>query len=254
MASETFAEALDCVLRHEGGYADHPADPGGATMMGITRRTLEAWRGAPVSESELRSLAGAEAAAIYRSGYWRGIAGDDLPAGLDLAMFDFAVNSGPGRAIRTLQAVLGVTIDGRIGPETLGAARRGATPDDIRALCARRLAFLQALTTFAVFGRGWTRRVRDIERRALLLAARNRTASTGSTTETRTMDITKSILESRTIWANLVGFLALLLSIFGFDTSFIDRNALTENLFQVIAGLSFIASTVFRVIATRRIA
>lgn len=253
MASESFGPALTCVLAEEGGYSDHPDDPGGATMMGITQATLAAWRGMPVTGADVRALARNEAAAIYRARYWNAVRGDDLPAGLDLAVFDFAVNSGASRAIRALQRALGVAVDGLIGPETLAAARARPAPETVRTLCAGRLAFLERLSTFAIFGRGWTRRVREIEAAALKLALSS-TASPQPEKEKPDMDMAKTILSSRTIWANAIGMGALALSWLGFDTSAVDKSALTDHLLQAISGLSFIASTLFRVIATKRLA
>ena len=98
MTAANFDRALTAVLRHEGGYVDHPSDPGGATNLGVTRATLAQWRGRAVSKAEVKALTRAEAAKIYRALYWDEIAGDALPAGLDFAVFDYCVNSGPGRA------------------------------------------------------------------------------------------------------------------------------------------------------------
>lgn len=252
MARESFGPALTCVLAQEGGYSDHPADPGGATMMGITLATLSAWRGVPATKADVRALTRDEVAAIYRANYWNAVSGDDLPAGLDLAVFDFAVNSGASRAIRALQRALGVTVDGLIGPETLAAAGARPPTETIKALSAARLGFLERLSTFAVFGRGWTRRVREIEAAAMKLAL---PPSVSSQPEKEPdMDMAKTILASRTIWANAIGMAALVLSWLGFDTSTVDKAALTDHLLQAIAGLSFVASTLFRVIATRRLA
>lgn len=257
MARASFDAALACVLRHEGGYSDHPDDPGGATMMGITRATLSRWRGQAVSKDEVLTLTRAEAAEIYRARYWHAVGGDLLPRGLDLAVFDFAVNSGPSRAIRALQQVLGVTIDGRIGRETLGAVQTGDAPVLIAALCANRIAFLKRLSTFATFGRGWMRRVHEVEQASLRLAAAEGEAvprpDFPQAKQEMTMEITKTIFLSRTVWANAIGFGALALSWFGFDTSSVDKAALTDSLLQVVAGLSFVVSTLFRVIATRRL-
>lgn len=170
MAAANFAAALDAVLRHEGGYADHPADPGGATNLGITRATLARWSGRPVSKAEVRALTKAEAAAIYRARYWDAVRADALPAGLDVAVFDCAVNSGPVRAVKTLQAVVGLPADGKIGPATLAAVNMRAPRALITQFCRRRLSFLERLRTFRVFGRGWTRRVKETEILALEMA------------------------------------------------------------------------------------
>lgn len=253
MASESFRPALSCVLAQEGGYSDHPDDPGGATMMGITQATLATWRGAPVTKADVRALTRDEAAALYRARYWNAVRGDDLPAGLDLAVFDFAVNSGASRAVRALQRTLGVSVDGVVGPETLAAANARAPSESIRTLCAARLAFLERLSTFPVFARGWMRRIHAVESAAQKLAMPF-PVSPQPEKEKPDMDMAKTIFSSRTVWANAIGMGALALSWLGFDTSSVDKSALTDNLLQAIAALSFVASTLFRVIATKRLA
>jgi lysozyme family protein len=165
--AQPFDLRLPVVLLHEGGFVQHPRDPGGATKFGITRETLARFRGAPVSMEDVRSLTTAEAAAIYRRLYWDPIRGDELPAGVDLAVFDFAVNSGPSRAVRTLQGALGVSQDGIIGPVTLAAARAADPVVLIRRLSRDRLRFLSRLAIWPVFGRGWRRRVLAVEQEAL---------------------------------------------------------------------------------------
>lgn len=252
----TFHQALAVVLRHEGGYVDHPADPGGATKFGITLSTLSRWRGKAVTKAEVRALGRDEAAAIYRAGYWDPVRGDDLPAGVDLALFDFAVNSGPSRAVSTLQDVLGVKTDGRIGPLTMAALKSQDAGALVTALCSQRQAFLRRLATFPVFGKGWTRRVENIAREAGNLARRGRISGSNDSKPRKDetlMDITKSIFSSRTVWTNGIGLVALLLSWFGFDTAGFDKNAVTESLFQAVAAISFVASTFFRVIASKKL-
>lgn len=169
MAASSFYASLAFVLAHEGGFVNHPRDPGGATNLGITRATLAVHRGRAVSVAEVRALTRAEAGAIYRASYWDAVRGDDLPAGLDLALFDFAVNSGPGRAVRMLQRVVDVRQDGLIGPVTLRAAA-GDVKGVIARLCAARLAFLHALPTWPTFGRGWHKRVIAVDVAARRLA------------------------------------------------------------------------------------
>ncbi|WIY52470.1 glycoside hydrolase family 108 protein [Devosia sp. YIM 151766] len=158
--AEFSADIQRWIIASEGGYVDHPRDPGGATNMGITHKTLTAWRGRSVTKADVRSLTKAEALEIYRAQYWDTVRGDLLPTGLDYAVFDYAVNSGPARAAKDLQRELGVSADGIIGSITLEAIRR---VDDIAGLvsrlCARRWAFVQGLSTFATFGNGWRRRI-----------------------------------------------------------------------------------------------
>ena len=152
MADTRFELCLAQVLKHEGGYVDHPSDPGGATNMGITRKTLARWRNVSpwweLPKSAVQQLTRAEAARIYRAGYWNLCRAGDLPPGIDLALFDYAVNSGPDRAIRALQSVLGVVVDGLVGPLTIGAAARADAGAVVNAICDRRLGFLRALSTF----------------------------------------------------------------------------------------------------------
>lgn len=148
------------ILASEGGYVDHPRDPGGATSLGITRKTLSAWRGEPVSKQAVRDLTQREALHIYKEQYWDTVRADLLPDGLDYAVFDYAVNSGPARAARDLQRVLGVAVDGIIGPVTLRAIKAARDAHGlIKLLCDRRWKFMQSLSTFSTFGVGWRRRV-----------------------------------------------------------------------------------------------
>jgi lysozyme family protein len=176
--AQRFARCLDAVLRQEGGYVDHPKDPGGATNLGITRKTLARWRGvAPwwkLPKADVMALDKSEAGRIYRSQYWQRVAGPKLPAGLDLALFDFGVNSGPARAVKALQAELKVKADGFVGPVTLGALKGRIAVAGIAglivALCDGRLNFLQRLAIFATFGRGWSRRVAESRASALAMA------------------------------------------------------------------------------------
>ena len=158
MASTSFPTALAFVLKVEGDFVHHPADPGGATRFGITEATLARARRSAASVEDVRALQSDEAARIYRGWYWNAIRGDDLPPGLDLAVFDIAVNSGPGRAARLLQAALSVPADGIVGPVTLDAARRSDRVRTIRALTELRLGFLSGLSAWPIFGRGWKRR------------------------------------------------------------------------------------------------
>lgn len=165
-----YSRALSAVLKHEGGYVDHPKDPGGATNLGITIGTLSNWLGRKATKAEVKALTVDQAGRIYRSRYWNKVNGDALPAGLDLAVFDFAVNSGPARAAKMLQTIVGVTADGQIGPKTLAAIERIGAASVIGDLCSQRLAFLQQLSTWPTFGKGWGRRVADVRAEALAMA------------------------------------------------------------------------------------
>lgn len=167
---DNFERCLSEVLRHEGGWADHPKDPGGATMKGVTLATFRNYR-LGATKAQLRAISDADLRMIYRGGYWDKVRGDDLPAGLDLVAFDAAVNSGPGRGARWLQSALGVSADGQIGPKTIAAANAHADRQKvIRTACQDRLRWLKTLGTWATFGKGWARRVSEIEAAALAMA------------------------------------------------------------------------------------
>jgi lysozyme family protein len=177
-ADQRFQRSLAVVLKQEGGYVDDPRDPGGATNRGITRKTLASWRKVSpwwqLPKSAVQQIGDAETADIYRGLYWNRLRGAELPAGLDLTIFDYGVNSGPGRAAKALQAELKVATDGIIGPKTLAALKARIAAAGVAgliiALCDGRLSFLQKLATYAVFGRGWNRRVEDIRKAALGMA------------------------------------------------------------------------------------
>ena len=110
-----YNECLKIILMHEGGYVNHPKDPGGETNLGVTKRVYEEWGGT----KEMKDLTVEDVEPIYKKNYWDKIKGDDLPDGLDLCVFDFGVNAGPGRAAKFLQRMIGTTVDGGIGPMTL---------------------------------------------------------------------------------------------------------------------------------------
>lgn len=164
MAAQKYAEALRRVLVHEGGYANHPNDPGGETMKGVTYRVYNAYRqrkGLP--PRSVRYISEQEIQEIYRLQYWNQCRADDLPAGIDYVVFDGAVNSGPKQSIIWLQAALGLPIDGVMGEATLSAAQNNFDHDQLVAnICARRMGFLQRLNTWGTFGTGWTSRVSNV--------------------------------------------------------------------------------------------
>lgn len=118
-----FQTALALVLKHEGGYVNHPSDPGGHTNKGVTLANYRRYVKPGGTVADLKAISDQEVATVYRRFYWDAVKGDDLPAGVDYAVFDFAVNSGPRRSAEFLQRTLGAAQDGKIGPKTLAAAR-----------------------------------------------------------------------------------------------------------------------------------
>lgn len=171
MSKCNFARALAAVLVSEGGFVNNPHDPGGATNKGVTQLVYDDWRARlNLPKQSVKLLTDAETEAIYRERYWNAIQGDRLPDGVDYCMFDFAVNSGPTRAAKTLQQVVGVADDGQIGPATLAAVAAQEQHRLIADLCAARMAFLKRLPTFKFFGKGWNRRVAQVQLKAATMA------------------------------------------------------------------------------------
>lgn len=166
-----FDRCLPLLLRHEGGFVNHPRDPGGMTNLGVTKRAWEEYKGHPVSESAMHALTPAVVAPFYKRRYWDAVRGDDLPSGVDFCVFDCSANSGVGRAARLLQSVLGIAADGKIGPETIRAAKARAAEQVIANFSTARLTFLRSLPTWPTFGKGWQRRVEEVETEAFAIAA-----------------------------------------------------------------------------------
>lgn len=171
MTASNFPACMDEIFAHEGGFVNHPKDPGGATNWGITIGTLSAYRGRPQTVAQVKNLTKAEAREIYRHNYWNKVRGDELPTGVDLVTFDPAVNSGVRRGAQWLQRSLGVGADGKVGPVTVGAAAKADPVAVVVKACALRMGFLRGLRTFSTFGRGWSRRVASVEAVGVRMAA-----------------------------------------------------------------------------------
>jgi lysozyme family protein len=167
---ENFETALKAILHHEGGFVNHPKDPGGMTNLGVTKKVWEEWVGHQVDERTMRGLTPELVGPMYKAKYWDKIKGDDLPTGVDYIVFDAAVNSGPGRAAKWLQACVGVEPDGGIGPKTLAAVNAFDANQLIEDYAKRRLSFLMDLQTWETFGKGWGRRVAEVQKTGLDMA------------------------------------------------------------------------------------
>jgi lysozyme family protein len=164
--NENWDNSFAAVLKHEGGFVNHPKDPGGMTNLGVTKASWEAFLNRDVTEAEMRSLTPDAVKPFYKAMYWDKIKGDQLPAGVDYAAYDLAVNSGVGRAAKYLQEIAGVVADGMIGPKSLEAIKACDPEEMVDALCDMRLAFLKRLPTFDTFGKGWSRRVAEVKEKA----------------------------------------------------------------------------------------
>ena len=171
-----FDTSLAKLLVHEGGYVNNPRDNGGPTNLGITHKTWADWSGKPATESVMRGLTVAKVGPLYKARYWDAVGGDDLPPALAHCLFDFAVNSGPGRAIRWLQKLVRASQDGQMGPATRRAVQAYVTANGlaatVRAFQNLRRAYFHTLDDFDVFGRGWLRRVDGVETEALRMLPR----------------------------------------------------------------------------------
>jgi len=167
VAAENWEKCLKLILHHEGGYVNHPKDPGGETNLGVTKRVYEEWGGT----KDMKDLTVEDVSPIYKKNYWDRIKGDELPSGLDLCVFDFGVNAGTGRAAKYLQRLVDTTVDGGIGPNSLRAVdehvSRWSIEQTIDDYQAERQKYYEKLKTFETFGRGWTRRVQETTKEAM---------------------------------------------------------------------------------------
>lgn len=155
MSAASFPSALAFTLKYEGGKSNDPHDPGGRTNQGITQRTYDAYcKRNMIAARDVYSMSSSVRDEIYKHEYWSKVTGDSLPSGVDLAVFDYAVNSGPERALRSYASV--------------GYGKKQS--EAIHALCSKRLSFLHALRTWRFFGSGWSKRVAACEVEALKLA------------------------------------------------------------------------------------
>jgi len=214
------------ILKHEGGFVNHPRDPGGATNRGVTIGTLKRL-GIDVDGdgdsdlTDLRNLRESDAVRVFKLFYADKVQADLLPIGLDYAMTDFAVNSGPSRAVKHLQRILGVDQDGDLGPKTLARVAECSPTALITSLSESRMRFLRGLDAWGDFGKGWTARVEDVRRVALADAAAQKPAAPISpdsspillpdhVSETPKIEHDAPIMSAKSPWAALLAFIASL--------------------------------------------
>ena len=157
--TENFDHSLDLVLKSEGGFVNNPKDPGGMTNLGVIASTWANFKGRNTNEKEMRSLTRDDVAPLYEKKYWDACKCDDLPSGIDYLVFDFAVNSGPGRSVKILQRALGLPEDGAVGPVTIQTIDVMDKTELIARFSDAKKQFYESLPTFATFGNGWLKRV-----------------------------------------------------------------------------------------------
>ncbi|MBX5111945.1 glycoside hydrolase family 108 protein [Rhizobium lentis] len=177
----TYARAMRGIRISEGGYSNHPRDPGGATNYGITQRVYDEYRSSKkAAKQSVRLISEAEVNEIYKTRYADKVKYDDLPAGIDYATLDGAINSGVSRGAKWLQSALGVSSDGKIGTQTISAAAKVDAIATVKSMCAKRMSFLRGLSIFSTFGKGWTARVARVEAESVSMAMEARGISAKS--------------------------------------------------------------------------
>jgi lysozyme family protein len=202
---QNFNESLRRLLKHEGGYTNHPSDPGGATNFGITIHDYRKYINPQGTASDVRAMNVEEAKSIYRAKYWDVQRCDDLPSGVDYAIFDYGVNSGVGRSGKVLRRILGMPDNTHvITNAVVTAARKRDASELVRAICDERLAFLKRLKTWDTFGKGWGRRVAEVKSYSLKLTGQPATEPKPP----------KPASQSKTIWASILAGLATIAETF----------------------------------------
>lgn len=171
MAASSYQTAIAHVLASEGGYVNHPDDPGGPTNLGITLADARHYWKPNATAADVKAMSIDIAKQIYRAHYWNALSCDSLPAGVDYCVFDYGVNSGVARSARVMQRLLRVEADGVVGPQTVAAANKADSSKLVNLICDERMAFLKSLKTWRVFGKGWSARVAEVRATSLRLAA-----------------------------------------------------------------------------------
>ena len=159
-------KSFEMMLASEGGYVNHPSDPGGMTNLGVTKRVWEEWTGRESNEAEMRALTPELVETLYKVRFWDACRCDEMPSGIDYLVFDFAVNAGPGRSAKILQAAVGVPADGVIGPVTLAAVKDIPENELVEKFSQAKEDFYRSLNTFETFGKGWLNRVAAVKIKA----------------------------------------------------------------------------------------
>jgi len=167
---DNWDDVIKLVIKEEGGFVNDKNDPGGMTNWGVTKKTLEDWCGHEVNEQAMRNLIPADVYPLYQQRFWDVIGGDICPRGLDYALMDFAVNSGPARALRYVQTILDVEVTGKLDDATKAALADCDGAETASKLCDNRLEYLQKLPTFDRYGKGWSARVGRVKSEAAKMA------------------------------------------------------------------------------------
>jgi lysozyme family protein len=196
--------ALAKLLRHEGGYGNHPSDPGGPTKYGITIHDYRKYIDRAGTAADVKAMSVDQAKSIYRSKYWEAQRCDDLPSGVDYAVFDYGVNSGIGRSGKVLRRVLGMPDSTHVVTNAvIAATQKRDAAEIVNAICDERLAFLKRLKTWPVFGKGWERRVKEVRADSLRMAG-------GRAFDKPSGGTVGKLAKSKTAWSSIGAFIASL--------------------------------------------
>lgn len=202
----TYTRAMKGIRISEGGYSNHPKDPGGATNYGIIQTVYDHYRASKkLAKQSVRLISEAEVSDIYKTRYADKVRYDELPAGIDYATLDGAVNSGVSRGAKWLQAALGVSSDGIVGAGTISAAAKADAIKTIKSMCAKRMSFLRGLTIFSTFGKGWTSRVARVEAESVSMAMEARGISAKSLPIALQAEAAHASEKARTATAGVAG-------------------------------------------------
>jgi lysozyme family protein len=169
--NENFEQSFNLVIKSEGGFTNDQRDSGnhlpdgrqGSTMLGCTQANWEAYVGHKVTQDDMKKLTKEDVKPLYKKNYWDAVHGDELPAGLDYAAFDFAINAGPAASRKMIQRALGVVVDGAIGPNTMAAIQKADAKELMHKFSEAKTNFYKSLSNFNVYGNGWLRRVADVQ-------------------------------------------------------------------------------------------
>ena len=176
---QNWDQAFKQMLASEGGFTDDERDNGnqlpdgrkGSTMLGVTQFNWERHLGHKVTHDHMRRLTPADVKPLYKKKYWDVVRADELPSGIDYLVFDMGVNAGPGRSIKLLQAAVGVTPDGGLGPITMSAVWAADPVRLIQDFSDAKEEFYRCLDDFPVYGTGWLNRVAAVKQKASTMAA-----------------------------------------------------------------------------------
>lgn len=247
MVASTYPSAMTHLRRDEGGYVNHPRDPGGATNFGITQAVYDGFRKRKgLATRSVKLIAEDEVATIYKTQYAEKVRYDDLPAGVDYATFDAAVNSGVSRGAKWLQASVGANADGVVGNQTVAKAKANDPVATVKSICARRLSFVRSLKTWTTFGRGWSRRIAGVEANGVAMALKAGGMSQRGVVAVTKAEAERAAATSRTQATSAGSSIVPAASATG-TASVADLNATTIVVLSVVAvGLVAFAVYLFR--------